>query len=97
MQIYNSKTRRKEEFVPIHPGEGRASMPAARRYTIIFISATPAPLSCSTCCAGIWSIAGYEVTFVQNFTDIDDKMITPRQRRGHHRQGAGRSLYRRVL
>ena len=50
-------------------------MPAARRYTIIFISATPVPLSCSTCCAGIWSIAGYKVTFVQNFTDIDDKMI----------------------
>ena len=30
---------------------------------------------------------GYDVTFVQNFTDIDDKMIKPRQRRGHHRRG----------
>ena len=31
--------------------------------------------SCSTRCAAIWSTRGYEVTYVQNFTDIDDKMI----------------------
>ena len=31
------------------------------------------------CCAGISNIAAMKVTFVQNFTDIDDKMIKPRQ------------------
>ena len=32
-----------------------------------------------TCCARYLEYRGYEVTFVQNFTDIDDKMIRPRQ------------------
>ena len=48
---------------------------AGRRYTIIFISAMPVLLSCFDVLRRYLESVGYEVTFVQNFTDIDDKMI----------------------
>ena len=39
---------------------------------------------------------GYTVKHVQNFTDIDDKIIDRANQTGHHRQGAGREVHRRV-
>ena len=54
MQIYNTQTRRKEEFVPIEPGKF-AFTAAARRFTTISISAMRARLSYSTRFAAIWN------------------------------------------
>ena len=54
MQIYNTQTRRKEEFKPIEPGKVRIYA-AARRSTTISTSATRVRLSCLTRCAAIWS------------------------------------------
>ena len=37
---------------------------------------------------------GYEVTWIVNITDVDDKLIDDGQRAGHHRAGAGREAHR---
>ena len=74
MQIYNSKTRRKEEFVPIHPGEARiyACGPTVYNY---FHVGNARPFIVFDVLRRYLEHLGYKVTFVQNFTDIDDKMI----------------------
>ena len=74
MQIYNSKTRRKEEFVPIHPGEARiyACGPTVYNY---FHVGNARPFIVFDVLRRYLEHRGYKVTFVQNFTDIDDKMI----------------------
>ena len=43
MKLFNSMSRKKEEFVPITPGEGQDVLPAAPRSTTISTWATPAP------------------------------------------------------
>ncbi|MEI3036928.1 MAG: hypothetical protein V8T62_08555 [Oscillospiraceae bacterium] len=74
MRIYNTLTRQKEEFVPITPGEAKiyACVP---QFIILSISETPGPCACLTFFADTWNTGGMKVTFVQNFTDIDDKII----------------------
>ena len=74
MQIYNSKTRRKEEFVPIHPGEARiyACGPTVYNY---FHVGNARPFIVFDVLRRYLEHRGYKVTFVQNFTDNDDKMI----------------------
>ena len=54
MQIYNTQTRRKEEFKPIEPGKVRIYCCGPTVYSIS-TSATRARLSCLTRCAAIWS------------------------------------------
>ena len=74
MQIYNSMTRRKEEFIPIH--EGKVSIyacgPTVYNY---FHIGNARPFITFDVLRRQLEREGYEVTFVQNFTDIDDKMI----------------------
>ena len=74
MQIYNSMTRRKEEFKPIH--EGKVSIyacgPTVYNY---FHIGNARPFITFDVLRRQLEREGYEVTFVQNFTDIDDKMI----------------------
>jgi len=74
MKIYNTKTRRKEEFVPQTPGEVRMYACGPTVYNFIHIgNARPLVLFDTLRRYFIWR--GYKVTFVQNFTDIDDKLI----------------------
>lgn len=74
MQIYNSMTRKKEEFKPIH--EGKVSIyacgPTVYNY---FHIGNARPFITFDVLRRQFEREGYEVTFVQNFTDIDDKMI----------------------
>ncbi len=74
MQIYNSLTRKKEEFKPIH--EGKVSIyacgPTVYNY---FHIGNARPFITFDVLRRQFEREGYEVTFVQNFTDIDDKMI----------------------
>ncbi len=58
----------------LEPGVAKSTA-AAPRYTTASISAMPAPLCVFDVPAGIWNGGGYDVRFVQNFTDIDDKII----------------------
>lgn len=74
MQIYNSQTRKKEEFVPIEPGKVGiyACGPTVYNY---FHVGNARPFIVFDVLRRYLEHRGYQVTFVQNFTDIDDKMI----------------------
>ncbi len=74
MQIYNSQTRRKEEFVPLHPGKVGIYACGPTVYDYFHIG-NARPFITFDVLRRYFEHRGYEVTFVQNFTDIDDKMI----------------------
>ena len=74
MKIYNSQTRRKEEFVPIEPGKARIYACGPTVYNYFHIG-NARPFIMFDILRRYLEYRGYEVTFVQNFTDIDDKMI----------------------
>ncbi|HPR79136.1 MAG TPA: cysteine--tRNA ligase, partial [Candidatus Limiplasma sp.] len=74
MQIYNSMTRKKEEFVPVTPGKVRMYACGPTVYNYFHIG-NARPFIIFDVLRRYFESRGYEVTFVQNFTDIDDKMI----------------------
>lgn len=74
MQIYNSMTRKKEEFVPIHEGKVGIYACGPTVYNFFHIG-NARPFITFDVLRRQLEREGYEVTFVQNFTDIDDKMI----------------------
>ena len=74
MQIYNSQSRKKEEFVPIKPGEVGIYSCGPTVYDYFHIG-NARPFIVFDVLRRYLEYKGYKVTFVQNFTDIDDKMI----------------------
>ena len=74
MKIYNSQTRRKEEFVPIEPGKVRIYSCGPTVYNYFHLG-NARPFIMFDLLRRYLEYRGYEVKFVQNFTDIDDKMI----------------------
>ena len=74
MYIYNTMTRKKELFVPLQ--EGKVSMYACGPTVYNFFHIGNArPFIVFDTLRRYLEYRGYKVTFVQNFTDIDDKMI----------------------
>jgi cysteinyl-tRNA synthetase len=74
MQIYNTLTRKKEEFVPIVPGEAKIYACGPTVYNYIHIG-NARPICVFDVLRRYLEYRGMKVTFVQNFTDIDDKII----------------------
>jgi len=74
MQIYNSMTRKKEDFKPIHEGKVGIYACGPTVYNYFHIG-NARPFITFDVLRRYFEHRGYEVTFVQNFTDIDDKMI----------------------
>ena len=74
MQIYNSMTRRKETFKPIHEGKVGIYACGPTVYNYFHIG-NARPFITFDVLRRQLEREGYQVTFVQNFTDIDDKMI----------------------
>lgn len=74
MQIYNSMTRKKELFQPIHEGKVGIYACGPTVYNYFHIG-NARPFITFDVLRRQLEREGYEVTFVQNFTDIDDKMI----------------------
>ena len=74
MQIYNSMTRKKEEFYPIHEGKVGIYACGPTVYNYFHIG-NARPFIVFDVLRRYLEYRGYDVTFVQNFTDIDDKMI----------------------
>jgi len=81
IRLYNDLTRRKEEFVPLEEGKvrfyncgptvyGRFHIGNGRNFVVV------------DTIRRYLMYRGYKVTFVQNFTDIDDKMIARASERG---------------
>ena len=74
MKIYNTMTRQKEEFVPITPGKVGIYACGPTVYNFFHIG-NARPFIVFDVLRQYLKHLGYQVTFVQNFTDIDDKLI----------------------
>ena len=81
MQIYNSLNRRKEEFVPIEPGKVGIYACGVTVYDLCHIGHARSLVVFDVIYRYL-KYRGYEVTFVRNFTDIDDKIINRSEERG---------------
>ena len=74
MKLYNTLTRTKEEFKPIEPGKVKMYACGPTVYNYFHLGNARPFVTFDTLCRYL-EYRGYDVTFVQNFTDIDDKMI----------------------
>ena len=74
MRIYNTLTRQKQEFVPITENEVKMYACGPTVYNYIHIG-NARPLVIFDTLRRYMEYRGMKVTFVQNFTDVDDKMI----------------------
>lgn len=74
MKVYNTLTRKKEEFVPITPGKVKMYVCGPTVYNYIHIG-NARPYIVFDTVRRYLEYKGYEVTYVQNFTDVDDKII----------------------
>ena len=74
MRIFNTLTREKEEFKPMVPGEVKMYACGPTVYNYIHIG-NARPICVFDTLRRYLEYRGYKVTFVQNFTDIDDKLI----------------------
>ena len=74
MKLYNDATRKKEELEPLHEGEIRMYSCGPTVYDYFHIG-NARPFIVFDVLRRYLEYRGYKVTFVQNFTDIDDKMI----------------------
>ena len=81
MKIYNSSTHKKEEFRPVEEGKVRMYVCGPTVYDNIHIGNARTFISFDV--IRRWLIAsGYEVTFAQNLTDVDDKIINRANEQG---------------
>ncbi|MDY5594104.1 MAG: cysteine--tRNA ligase [Oscillospiraceae bacterium] len=74
MKLYNTMTMQKEEFVPIEPGKVRMYACGPTVYNYIHVG-NARPIIMFDVLRRYLEYRGYDVTFVQNFTDVDDKII----------------------
>ncbi|MBP3381467.1 MAG: class I tRNA ligase family protein, partial [Clostridia bacterium] len=74
MKLFNTMTRQKEDFIPIEEGKVRLYACGPTVYNFIHIG-NARPLCVFDVLRRYFEFRGYEVNFVQNFTDIDDKII----------------------
>ena len=74
MKLYNSMTRTKEEFVPLEAGKVKMYYCGPTVYNYFHIG-NARPFIIFDTLRRYFEYRGYEVKFVQNFTDIDDKVI----------------------
>lgn len=81
MRIYNTKTKQKEEFIPIKPNQVAMYVCGPTLYSQIHIG-NARPLIFFDVVARYFNHLGYEVKYVSNITDIDDKIIDRSQELG---------------
>jgi len=74
MKIFNTMSRRKEEFVPIEEGKVRMYVCGPTVYNLIHIG-NARPMIFFDTVRRYFEYKNYEVNFVSNFTDVDDKII----------------------
>lgn len=74
MKIYNTLSKQKEEFIPIEPGKVRMYVCGPTVYNLIHIG-NARPMIVFDTVRRYMEHKGYEVNFVSNFTDVDDKII----------------------
>ena len=81
MKLFNTLTRQKEEFVPITPGEVKMYSCGPTVYNYFHVG-NARPFIVFDLLRRYFEYRGYKVKFVQNFTDIDDKVINKANEEG---------------
>ena len=81
MKIYNTLTRQKEEFIPIEEGKLRMYVCGPTVYNLIHIG-NARPMIVFDTFRRYMEYQGYQVNYVSNFTDVDDKIIKKAQEEG---------------
>lgn len=74
MKIYNTQSKQKEEFIPIEEGKVRMYVCGPTVYNLIHIG-NARPMIVFDTVRRYMEHKGYEVNYVSNFTDVDDKII----------------------
>lgn len=74
MKIFNTETMTKQDFIPIEPGKIRMYVCGPTVYNLIHIG-NARPMIVFDTFRRYMEHKGYEVTYVSNFTDVDDKII----------------------
>lgn len=74
IKIYNSMTRNLQEFTPIEEGEVKMYVCGPTVYNYIHLGNARSAIAFDTIRRYLEYI-GYEVTYISNFTDVDDKII----------------------
>lgn len=81
MKVYNSLTRQKEEFVPNNPDEVKVYVCGPTVYNFFHLG-NARPFVVFDTLRRYLKYIGYNVNFVQNFTDVDDKIINRAKEEG---------------
>ena len=74
IQVYNTLTRQKEEFKPLEPGKVKMYVCGPTVYNYIHIGNARSTVAFDTI-RRYFEYRGYDVNYVSNFTDVDDKII----------------------
>ena len=74
MKLYNTLSRRKEEFIPLEEGKVKMNVCGPTVYNFIHIG-NARPMIVFDTVRRYFEYKGYDVNFVSNFTDVDDKII----------------------
>ena len=74
MKLYNTLTKQKEEFVPVHEGKVGMYVCGPTVYNYIHIG-NARPMIVFDTVRRYFEYKGYDVNYVSNFTDVDDKII----------------------
>lgn len=74
MRVYNTLSRQKEEFIPLEEGKVKMYVCGPTVYNLIHIG-NARPMIVFDTVRRYMEYKGYEVNFVSNFTDVDDKII----------------------
>ena len=81
IKVYNTLTKQKEEFVPIHPGKANIYVCGVTPYNHPHVG-NARPFVTWDVIRRFLEHEGYDVTHVQNFTDVDDKIINTANKEG---------------
>ena len=81
MKVYNTLTKQKEDFVPLQPGKVTMYVCGPTVYNLIHIG-NARPMIVFDTVRRYMEHKGYEVNYVSNFTDVDDKIIAKSRETG---------------
>lgn len=81
MKLYNTLTKKKEEFVPLEEGKVKMYVCGPTVYNFIHIG-NARPMIVFDTARRYMEYKGYEVNYVSNFTDVDDKIIAKANEEG---------------
>ena len=80
MKIYNTMSRKKKEFKPIKEGEAKIYVCGPTVYNFFHIGNARSFVVFDTL-RRYMEYTGFRVTFVQNFTDVDDRLLTGQKKK----------------